>query len=151
LNVEMDQTSLAVGLPLIASYVANQASRRSELMPIALEIRNSPPARRFRLWASRVQAAIDAQAPLQFIDNARRELDDLSSDLRKEVRLDRAPSTQVTVKFAVPWGFAIDIPLTVRAEFPPWLERIIHRRPHLKFLRDVARSMLEFQPFELAY
>ena len=152
LNAELDGPSIRVNLPLIASYIAGQANRRSDLMPIALEVRNSPSARRFRQWITKVQSAIDEQARLQIIRDARQELADLSSDLRKELRLTRAPSTQVTMKLAVPTGvFGMDIPVTVRAGIPGWLERVLHRRPHLKFLRDLALSGIEFAPFELTY
>ena len=80
------------------------------------------------------------------------QLDDLSSDLRNELRLARAPGTQVTMKLAVPTGvFGMDIPVTVRTGLPEWLERMLHRRPHLRFLRDLALSGIEFAPFELTY
>jgi hypothetical protein len=152
LNSELDGPSLRVNLPLIASYIAGQANRRSELMAIALEVRNSSSARRFRQWVSKVQSAIDEHARLQIVRDARQELDDLTSDLRKELRLTRAPSTQVTMKLAVPTGiFGVDIPVNVRAGIPGWLDRVLHRRPHLKFLRDLALSGIEFAPFELAY
>lgn len=152
LNSELDGPSLRVNLPLIASYIAGQTNRRSELTTIALEVRNSPSARRFRQWVSKVQSAIDERARLQIIRDARQELDDLSSDLRKELRLARAPGTQVTMKLAVPTGvFGMDIPVTVRTGLPEWLERMLHRRPHLRFLRDLALSGIEFAPFELTY
>jgi hypothetical protein len=141
-----------MNLPLIASYIAGQTNRRSELTSIALEVRNSPSARRFRQWVSKVQSAIDEQARLQIVRDARQELDDLSSDLRKELRLARSPSTQVTMKLAVPTGvFGVDIPVNVRTGLPEWLERVLHRRPHLRFLRDLALSGIEFAPFELTY
>ena len=86
------------------------------------------------------------------VRDARQELDDLTSDLRKELRLTRAPSTQVTMKLAVPTGiFGVDIPVNVRAGIPGWLDWVLHRRPHLKFLRDPTLSGIEFAPFELTY
>ena len=152
LNSELDGPSLKMNLPLIASYIAGQTNRRSELTSIALEVRNSPSARRFRQWVSKVQSAIDEQARLQIVRDARQELDDLSSDLRRELRLARSPSTQVTMKLAVPAGvFGVDIPVNVRTGLPEWLKRVLHRRPHLRFLRDLALSGIEFAPFELTY
>jgi len=44
-----------------------------------------------------------------------------------------------------------DIPVTIPTGLPGWLERVIHRRPHLRFLRDLALSGIEFAPFEMAY
>lgn len=152
LNSELDGPSFGVNLPLIASYVASQVDRRSDLMPAALEVRNSPSVRRFRQWVSRVQSAIDEQARLQIIRDAGQELNDLAGDLRRELQIVRAPSTEVTLKLAVPTGVVgVDIPVAVRAGLPEWLKRMLHRRPHLKFLRDLALSGVEFAPFELAY
>jgi hypothetical protein len=152
LNAEFAGPSLRIDLPLIASYIAGHASRRSELIPIALEVRNSSSAHRFRQWVSKVQSAIDEQARLQIVREARQELGELSSDLRREMRLTRAPSTQVTLKLAVPTGvIGADIPVTIRAGLPGWLERVLHRRPHLRFLRDLALSGIEFAPFERTY
>jgi hypothetical protein len=76
----------------------------------------------------------------------------LCSDLRKELQLVTAPGTQVTVKLAVPTGvLGVDIPVSIRAGLPRWLDRVLHRRPHVMFLRDLALSGVEFAPFELAY
>lgn len=152
LNSELSAPPFRASLPLIATFVAAHANRRSELMPIALEIRNSASARRFRQWVSNVQSAIDEQARLQVIRNAREDLSDLCSDLRKELRLAHTPATEITMKLAVPTGaFAVDIPVSIRAGFPQWLKRVLHRRPHLRFLRDLALGGIEFAPFELRY
>jgi hypothetical protein len=153
LNSELAGPTFKTGFPLIAAYVAGHASRRSELMPIALEVRNSPAARSFRQWVTRVQSAIDQQARLQVVREARQQLDDLSSDLRRELRLPGGNQTQINVKLAAPGGiFGVDVPMQVRARLPAWVMRVIHhRRTHLKFLRDLALSGIEYAPFELRY
>lgn len=152
LNSELAVPSLTADFPLIASYVAGQATSRSDLIRITLEIRDSAAARRFRQWVLRVQAAIDEQARLQVIRNAAQELADLCRDLRHELRIPGDRHTQVTVKMAVPGGLAgVEVPVTIRSGLPSWLTRILHRRPHLAFLRDLALSGIEFAPFAVSY
>jgi len=152
LNSELGAFSFRGTVPLIATFVAGHAERRSELMSVALEVRNSASARRFRKWASRVQTAIDGQTQLQVIRDAREELIDLCSDIRKELRFSDSPVTEVTMKLAAPAGvFSLDIPARIQAGLPQWINRILYRRSHLKFLRDLALSEIEFAPFELRY
>lgn len=153
LNSELVGPSLTGEFPLIASYVASQATSRSDLIRIALEIRDSAPARRFRHWVTGVQSAIDEQARLRVIRDAAQELADLYRDLRREMRIADDPrTTEVTVKLAIPGNIAsLEMPVTVRPELPPWLTRILHRRPHLAFLRDLALSGIEVAPFASRY
>ena len=43
----------------------------------------------------------------------------------------------MTVKVAIPGGLAgVEVPVNVPG-LPSWLTRILHRRPHLAFLRDL--------------
>jgi hypothetical protein len=152
LNSELAGPALAADFPLIASYVAGQATSRSDLIRVALEIRDSAAARRFRQWVLGVQSAIDEQARLRVIRDAAQELADLCRDLQRELRIPGDPHTQVTVKMAVPGGLAgVEVPVTFRSGLPAWLTRILHRRPHLAFLRDLALSGIEFAPFAARY
>jgi hypothetical protein len=152
LNSELAGPALDGEFPLIASYVAGQATSRSDLTRVALEIRGTSAARQFRQWVARVQSAIDQQARLRVIRDAAQELADLCRDLRRELRIDGAPHTQITVKLAAPGGIAgVEMPVTVPLGLPPWLTRIFHRRPHLEFLRKLANSEIEFAPFALRY
>jgi hypothetical protein len=152
LNGELHSHSLRAEFPLIASYVAGQATNRSDLMRVALEVRNSPAARRFRQWVIQVQSAINEQARLRVVGEAARELEDLSRDLRRELRIKGDPRTPINVKLAAPGGLVgVDVPLNIPSGIPAWLARVFHRRPHLKFLRELALSGVEFAPFELRY
>jgi hypothetical protein len=153
LNGELRGDALRAGFPLIASYVAGQATRRSDLMRVTLEVREAPAARRFRQWVTRVQSAIDEQARLRVVREAAQELGDLSRDLRRELHIEGDHhTTQINVKLAAPGRFlGVDIPIDIQPRLPAWFMRVFHRRPHLKFLRDLALSGLEFAPFELRY
>lgn len=82
LNSEFGAYYFRAKIPSIATFVAGNSDRRGDLLPIALEIRNSTSARRFRDWVSKVQLAIDEQAQLKVIRDACDELSDLCSDLR---------------------------------------------------------------------
>lgn len=110
-------------------------------------------SRRFRHWVTGVQSAIDEQARLRVIRDAAQQLADLCQDLRREMRIADDPrTTEVTVKLAIPGNIAsLEMPVTVRPELPPWLTRILHRRPHLAFLRDLALSGIEVAPFASRY
>lgn len=136
---------------MIASYVAGQAASRRDLIRVALEVRDSPAARRFRQWVIGVQSAIDEQARLRVIRDAAGELAELCRDLQHELRIIGDPHIPVTVKVAIPGGLAgVEVPVNVPG-LPSWLTRILHRRPHLAFLRDLAISGVEFAPFEIRY
>lgn len=152
LNSEAAGPVLGADFPLIASYVAGQATSRNDLIRVALEIPDSPAARRFRQWVIGVQSAIDEQARLRVIRDAAAELEELCQDLRHRLRIIRYPRVPVTVKVAMPGGLAgVEVPVTVRPGLPPWLTRVLHRRPHLAFLRDLAVSGIEFAPFTARY
>jgi hypothetical protein len=152
LNGELHGPALRAEFPLIASYVAGQATHRSDLMRVALDVRNSPAARRFRQWVIKVQSAIDEQAHLRVVGEAAQELEDLSRDLRRELHIKGEPNTPINVKLAAPGGLVgVDVPVNIQPGLPAWLVRVFRRRPHLKFLRDLALSGVEFAPFELRY
>jgi hypothetical protein len=151
LNSELAGPVLVADFPLIASYVAGQAASRRDLIRVALEVRDSPAARRFRQWVIRVQSAIEEQARLRVIRDAAGELAELCRDLQHELRIIGDPHIPVTVKVAIPGGLAgVEVPVNVPG-LPSWLTRILHRRPHLAFLRDLAISGVEFAPFAVRY
>jgi len=45
----------------------------------------------------------------------------------------------------------VEVPVTVRPGLPSWLTRVLDRRPHLAFLRDLAISGIEFAPFAVRH
>jgi hypothetical protein len=152
LNSETARPALVGDFPLIASYVAGQATSRGDLIRVALEVRDSPAARQFRQWVIGVQSAIDEQARLRVIRDAATELAELCHDLQHELRITGDPHVPVTVKVAIPGGLAgVEVPVSVRSGLPSWLARVLHRRPHLTFLRDLAISGIEIAPFAVRY
>ncbi len=150
INDEFDAPALSGRFPLIASFVAGQVGRRSDLLRVALEIRDSQATRAFRDWTWTIQRAVNHESQLKVIRDAQLQLTDLTNDLRRELRLDsrRVASTAITVHLGVP-GASLDVPVEVERSLPPWLKRVIVRRPHLKFLRSIAESSLEMAPFAL--
>ena len=155
LNAQLDGElfqALGSEFPLMASYIAGHATRRSDIMRVTLEVRDSPAARHFRQWVTRVQSAIDEQARLRIVREAAQELEDLSADLRRELHMKGDPHTQINVKLAAPGGLVgVDVPVNIQPRLPAWIPRVLHRRPHLRFLRDIALSGIEFAPFGLRY
>jgi hypothetical protein len=71
LNSELAGPVLVADFPLIASYAADQATSRSDLIRVGLEVRDSPAARRFRQWVIGVQSAIEVFSATRFLSDLR--------------------------------------------------------------------------------
>lgn len=152
IDSEFSAPALHGDFPLIASFVAGHASERSELLSVALDVRDSATARAFRSWTSSIEHAFTSQARLVEIRNAQRDLESLAHELRRELglRQDKVPSTQLKVQLGIP-AASIEVPFQLQHRIPKWLTRVLTRRPHLKFLRTVARSSVEMAPFALQF
>ncbi|MFJ6121706.1 hypothetical protein [Streptomyces sp. NPDC092129] len=58
INELLTYEAFEVRIPLVLKHVLSRAGKPSEVLPITLEIRDSRPARRYREYCSRVDAAI---------------------------------------------------------------------------------------------
>jgi hypothetical protein len=151
LNSEFNTNALTAEIPVVASYIASQCSRRGELLNVALEVRNSNSARAFRKWVRDVQTSIRNQEDLTKINQAYDDLVLVISDIRKELGLlDKGKMEQVKIKLGVPVA-SVELPAYVRYSLPDWLQSLFHRRTHLIFLRDVAKKSVNLSPFAYRY
>jgi hypothetical protein len=79
LNAFLDRPAF-VALPLFLARVLAESSDRSQVVPIALQIRDSRPARRFREYAARLRVAVEEGE----VAEVARELDRYARLLRDE-------------------------------------------------------------------
>lgn len=149
LNAEFGRAVMQEDFPVIASYVIGQVSRRSELLGTAVEIRETTPARAFRQWIAEVQSALRDERDIPIVRAANNELKELAEDLRREFGVHEPSAKQeFTIKAQVPGGVVSgETRVGVEKSAPTWLRKILHRRTHFVFLRDVARKSASLPPF----
>jgi hypothetical protein len=165
LNGEFASPALTTDFPMLASYIIAQASSRAELLRVAVEIRNTPKASAFRHWVNEVQRKLRDQRDLVRIARANEELHEVVQQLERELKLvkrrgraDLTGKQDLKIKLGVPLAVA-GVPLAASVEFgspvslgmPAWVSRVLQRRTHLVFLRDLTRQSLALAPFALAY
>lgn len=151
LSHEFNTRAFNSDFPVFASYIAHQSTSRSQLFPTALQIRNSSPVKAFRRWVSNIQEDIENQSDLPKILRAQTELETIIMDLRKEFGLStstKAETEPITIKFGIPIGsLEVGVPISTSLLIPAWLQRILHRRTHLIFLRDILEKSVSLAPF----
>jgi hypothetical protein len=137
--------------PAIASYIASEVTERNQLLPAALEVRRSSAARAFRYWLRTLESNALNQAELAKAVKAQEEVEKIVHDLRKQFGLIQGTKPEgLKIKLGIPMIQA-EIPTSLSAQMPSWLEKIIHRRQHLVFLRDVTEKSARLSPFALRY
>jgi hypothetical protein len=152
LNSEFGTTVFSGDFPVIASYVASQTTSRGALLPTALEIRRNPHTAAFRAWTRDIESRIRDDRDLPRIAEAREDLATIIHDLRRELGLAAEPAGQeLTIKAGVPL-LSVEAPMTVPGlRVPAVLRRVLHRRTHLVFLRDITRRSVDLRPFVTAF
>jgi hypothetical protein len=152
LNSEFGQTAFSEDFPVLASYVVNQTKSRGELIHTAIDIRRNHKAQAFRQWTARIQTLIRDQRDLPEIARASEELRDVIGDLRKELGLpSNEKGQELTIKVGVPIVPVASAETSLTLGIPRAVRRIINRRTHLVFLRDVARKSTSLTPFVTAF
>lgn len=151
LNSDMRIDAFMEEFPVIATYVAHQCLFRESLLKTAVDVRNSKSVRTFREWTRGVQSSINSQEDLPRIAQATSDLQLILLDIRRELGLLEADTSETfKITIGIP-GAAIEIPAKVRVNMPVWLRRILHRRPHLIFLRNMTHRSVSHSPFALQY
>jgi hypothetical protein len=153
LNSEFGAAAIQGEFPVFASFIANQATSRPDLIRVAVDLRATEAAVAFRRWIQEMEANLHSQTDLPRIAAAQGELQGLLSDLRRETGLSKQPEYQqsVTLKVGLPTVGSVDLPTTISMSRPSWVRRLMHRRTHLVFLRQVAASSMSIGPFSVAY
>ncbi|MEU5348113.1 hypothetical protein AB0H18_46255 [Streptomyces sp. NPDC020766] len=151
-----DQINDALGLsvisaefPLIASYVISQCDTRGALLKTAAEIRRSPKAAALRAWIRRFEYDLRNESNLLSIRQAQDELHVLVRELEQDLGLGRSERQKVTLTFGFPMLSAqVNTNLLRR---PSWSRLHLRRRPHLVFLRELARESTRLAPFSVTF
>ncbi|MFC8371589.1 MULTISPECIES: hypothetical protein [unclassified Streptomyces] len=141
--------AISADFPLIASYVVGQCDSRATLLRTAVEVRRSAKATALRTWIHGIESKLGNQEDLVAIRAAQDELNALVHETERELGLTREEKQQVTLTLGVPMLSAettTALPLHTRR---PRLLR--PRRPHLVFLRELARESARLAPFDVAF
>ncbi|MEV0735419.1 hypothetical protein AB0I51_05515 [Streptomyces sp. NPDC050549] len=150
INDEFGGSAISADFPLIASYVISQCATRGALLKTAVEVRRSAKATAFRNWVHGIDRKLRDQEDLVTIKAAQDELRALVHELELELGLTKREKQQVTLTLGVPMFSA-----GTTTHVPRWRTRrrlrMPGRRPHLVFLRELARESTRLTPFALAF
>jgi hypothetical protein len=149
INDEFGGAAISADFPLIASYVISQCATRGALLKTAVEVRRSAKATAFRNWIHDIDRKLRDQEDLVSIKAAQDELRALVHELELELGLTKSEKQQVTLTLGIPM-FSAET-MTQLPRRPRRRLRVAGRRPHLVFLRDMARESTRLTPFALAY
>ncbi|MFI2509445.1 hypothetical protein [Streptomyces sp. NPDC018972] len=148
-NGELGGAAISADFPLIASYVAGQCDSRATLLKTAVEVRRSAKATALRKWIDGIEHKLRDQEDLVAIRAAQDELRTLVHETERELGLTRTEKQQVTLTIGVPMLSAeTTASMPLRTRRPRLLRR---RRPHLVFLRELARESARLAPFDIAF
>ena len=153
LNSEFGAAVVQGEFPVFASFIASQATSRPDLIRVAVDLRATEATIAFRRWIREMEARLHTQTDLPQIAAAQAEIQDLLSDLRREMGLSNQPEYRqsVSLKLGLPLVASAELPAVIGVSRPGWVRRLMHRRTHLVFLRKVAASSMSIGPFSVAY
>ncbi|MDQ1023473.1 hypothetical protein QF035_001055 [Streptomyces umbrinus] len=141
--------AVSADFPLIASYVVSQCATRGALLETAVEVRRSAKATAFRNWIREIDCKLRNQEDLISVRAAQEEVRTLVHELELDLGLARSEKQQVTLTLGLPIASAETMVPLPRS--PRMLRRMLRRRPHLVFLRELARESARLTPFALAF
>jgi hypothetical protein len=117
--------TIEVKVPLLFSEVLKRSKKRSQIIDTAIELRNSPYARSFRSWGSKIEDAISKGEVLE-ISKAVAAIQELKTTLEAS-RESKREKRKITIGFPVSVSIDIDLPKIGQA--------------HLIFLRKLFDSL----------
>lgn len=150
INGEFGAATLSAEFPLIASYVISQSDTRGALLSTAAEVRRNAKATAFRSWIYDIERKLRNQEDLVSVRQAQRELKAVVGDLARELGLTRRDKQEVKLKLGLPIA-SVETTGNVALSAPSWVRRVLRRRTHLVFLRDLARESTRLAPFAVAF
>ena len=121
-------------MPPVFAAVLAASNGPEEIVPVALQMRDTASARGYREW---VRETFGSGEGLKAV-KAEAELKDLAAKLRRELGLD---ATSIGVSL---WAFSFPV------RVPPWLHRPLSVAPkrHLQFIRELTRAALDVMDLE---
>jgi hypothetical protein len=150
INGEFGAATLSAEFPLIASYVISQSDTRGALLSTAAEVRRNAKAAAFRSWIYEIERKLRNQEDLYAVRQAQRELKAVVGELVRELGLTKKDKQEVKLKLGVPMA-SLETARSIPLSAPPWVRRVLRRRTHLVFLRELARESTRLAPFALAF
>ncbi|MFI6073685.1 hypothetical protein ACIA5C_19120 [Actinoplanes sp. NPDC051343] len=151
INNEFGTPVISADFPLIASFIVSQTNRRSDLLETAVQVRNSSKAAAFRSWVYEIEHDIRNQQDLNKIKGAQDELTTLVRELEIDLGLRKKPTQEVKLKLGLPLPVSPTAESSLRVGLPNWVRRVVRRRAHLVFLRNVAQESVSLPPFIRTY
>jgi hypothetical protein len=139
INGEFGVATLSAEFPPIASYVISQSDTRSALLSTAVEVRRNAKATAFRNWIYDVERKLQNQEDLVGVRQAQQELRTVVGDLAKELGLAGKDKQEVKLKLGLPLA-SVETTGNLSLSAPQWVRRVLRRRTHLVFLRELARE-----------
>lgn len=149
INDTLGAAAISTEFPLIASYVISQCDSRGTLLNTAAEIRRRPKAAAFRAWIRRLENDLRHEINLLTIREAQQELQTLIRELEQDLGLRQSEKQRVTLTLGLP-VFSAQTDTTLPHRPHRWRFRV-KRRPHLIFLRELARESARLAPFSVAF
>ena len=126
---------------------------RSDLLPRALEVRATEPARSFRRWVTEQERNLQKESQLTAVKKAKDELTEIVAELGVELLgQKRSGGHPITLKFTTgipPLAGEVSTDVVLRS--PLWLRRVLRRRrPYLTFFSRLTRELVDGDvvPFE---
>lgn len=148
INGEFGAATLSAEFPPIASYVISQSDTRGALLSTAVEVRRNAKATAFRNWVYDVERKLRNQEDLVGVRQAQQELRTVVHDLAKELGLAGKDKQEIKLKLGLPLA---SVETTGNLSTPQWVRRVLRRRTHLVFLRELARESTRVAPFAVAF
>lgn len=148
------QLDVTVNVPPIASWIAHDVNSCGDLLPRALEVRATEPARNFRRWVTEQERDLQKETRLTAVKKAKDELAEIVAELGVELLgKKRSGGHPVTLKFTTGItplaGGEASTDVVLRS--PLWLKRVLRRRrPYLTFFSRLTRELVDGDvvPFE---
>lgn len=134
INSFYEGTMIDMDIPFILAMILKNVSKPTDILTAALELRNSEPAKRFRLWAVETDRRI-ASGEIS-LNTLSKEIEHIKNSLAKWTRVkgNSKPET-------VPWSVAISLgPASISLTIPIHFPKIsLPRRRHFIFIQRLAQ------------
>jgi hypothetical protein len=143
---EQLELDLTINIPPIASWIARDVDSRGDLLPRALELRASQPARDFRGGVIKQERLLQAESQLTAIKKAKDELKEIVADLGVRLLGNRRVGghpVNLKLTLGVPGLSAEASTEEVVLRKPLWLKQALRRRrPYLTFFSQLTRDLV---------
>jgi hypothetical protein len=154
LNSEFGTQTQQIEFPLLASFIASQATRRDDLLTVALQLRQNPHVVKFREWVRDIDGAVLTESDPRRVNDARKDVVEIIERLRRDLGLPSLEgpgvSNKMTVEASVSAVFA-SAKVSKSVDTSSGWHQIFHRRPHLLFLKNISQRSVSISPFQIAY